>query len=1628
MTDDISVLDQWKASLFVEEFLEKKTITGMVTQIDCGFEEVVPSSNPNSQTEVEEASLYTHKDYTEIFTLVSGLEKCPALQTQDEDLSIDEEIIFLNNLMAYKSQLPTLHTLLSRLKLFLVKDPILDFKGQIFTEANFFRECFSFQEDLKGLVEEDFYMDKENFSQEKLEDTVGLNQTPSILPECEFLIPTSLKQEVDIPSISKLKESLNLMPEIINYTDESEKLFRIDLTTKHGIDIEDIKCSFTEILAIQSYCEPEYSEPVELEMPLTHLHLTNQHSSMTSLCTGLQTFPFSPICKISLLTAEESANKNWMVWQLESCRSSLKPFLLTVPRSEEPNSQYSVMDLKKIFSIEEESLVVNPISTEWWGKGGLNLKEAETLEHLKTYLCHDDLSSDDTKMEIFLPTKVLQLESWLEHESCSSPIVLINETSTNDHLLLPQKISSPAEEVPDLCFSDDNFSVKRPKEEKPKNDLELVYRISQNKENEDYLELDCTVPSIESSSSPKIEKASFKHGKKWENDLDLLSDFIMLRNKYKTCTSKTEVTDSKEDDDKEEHSLTLQEESPPVCTNKAIEKINQERRVDNVIEIQASESQCQAFCLLEAAATPILKKLVCLCTLPAANWTFATVIFDQTRFLLKEQEKVISDAIQQGTNDEKEMTFKHAALLHLLVTIRDVLLTCSLDTALGYLSNAKDIYRSILGSYLDDIWRQLEIVQFIREKKPETNYKIQELQCQILNWMQSEQQIKVLIIVRMDSDGEKHLLIKILNKMEGLTLTVLHSNRRKDFVESEGVLNGTSSCVVVHNQYIGSDFPWSNFSFVVEYNFVENSCWTKHCEKLNIPHKVFKVILPDTVLKRSTLLDSFGGFLLEIQVPYVFFASEGLLNTPEILRLLESKYNITLVERCCSESLKLFGCTECYVVVTVDEHTAIILQEEMYLLDFPCINPLVAQLMLNKGPSLHWILLATLCQLQELLPEVPEKVLKHFCSITSLFKISSSSITNSPPRPLPQENGNQTSTFTSQSSASGSSNSVFQEHNEYYHYSDIGETVHRDTNSTSNYNSSLMELREMPCILPPVTSYNQASYWKDSSCNPNTVHNPFLVNTESRNVAGNSFRNQNDSESDVFYLDLTQMNCENISPIDTQKRVAPNFINYQKKGTHDAKGPINKEVSAPSFSLEGSQSSLPWNFKKNLIIAPGVEEAALIIRQIADHNLMTSKREPHEWLDKSWLEVSPSKEEMYLLDFPCINPLVAQLMLNKGPSLHWILLATLCQLQELLPEVPEKVLKHFCSITSLFKISSSSITNSPPRPLPQENGNQTSTFTSQSSASGSSNSVFQEHNEYYHYSDIGETVHRDTNSTSNYNSSLMELREMPCILPPVTSYNQASYWKDSSCNPNTVHNPFLVNTESRNVAGNSFRNQNDSESDVFYLDLTQMNCENISPIDTQKRVAPNFINYQKKGTHDAKGPINKEVSAPSFSLEGSQSSLPWNFKKNVWEQQNHSFNLEYGVQQTTCDKWYSQKDNLFTNQQKCLSDELEGFICESSNAGTKKTFWKELPSVSSLDLFCASDPNVNKKEFSSLYFHQRAGKCLGQKRHSESSSNSGDKKSLPDFMCSQLPQFKKRRLVYEKVPGRVDGQTRLRFF
>ncbi|XP_044535070.1 protein shortage in chiasmata 1 ortholog [Gracilinanus agilis] len=1217
------------------------------------FEEIVPSSNPSSQTDIEENCLLTQNEDREIFHPVTCSEGGPTLQ----DFYIEDEVIFVNNLVEYKKQLPTLNNLLSRLNVFLLKDPCLDFKEQqILIEADHFREYFPFQSGnifMEVYEKEELNMIKELFEDEKVSDVFLqiINATAYIINSANYLV-------------------------------------------RHGLKFV--------------------------------LHLLEK-----------------------------------------------------LPQTEEPVIHYSVTDLKKMFSTEVESHMLDSLEEEWWKQEGLSTM-TDTLEHHTPALCHHNL----------LPTQ------------------------------------------------EEMLSIKP-------------------------LQLKC---------------------KKCKDNLDPLSNFIILRNKHMAMLSEPQVImaagQNKESklQSEEEYNLTLEEESPAVCREPSPEK-NQEKEMNNVIEIQATDSQCQAYSLLEAVATPLLKELADHACLLASNWKFATLGFDQTRFFLKQQEKVINDIFLQGKNDEKEITFKHAALVHLLVTVRDLLLMCTLDTALGYLRKAKDVYKSMLGSYLENIWRQLEIVQFIRKKEAETNHKEQQLYCQMLHFVQTnnteELQFKVLIITRMDSDDEHYFLIKTLSKIKDNAFFKITNNylfAKFDYFFSVLIhlttfftvdcperysLNWVyifislkkCSCMVVHNQHIGPDFPWTQFSFMLEYNYVENSCWIKHCEQLDIPYMAFKTVLPDEVFKKSASLDRFGGFLLEIQIPYVFLTSEGLLNTPEILQLLESNYNITLVERCCSESLKQFGDTDRYVVVTVDECTAIIIQSlEELNCEKASDNFILKLIALSIQYSFCWIIFYS-----------KERLNSEYCL--------------------------------------------------------TGKTLHHLA---------------------------------------------------------------------LIYAALVP------------------------------------------FGLKSEELEV------KLVIMPGVEETAQLIRQIADHILISSERDPHEWLDKSWLSVSPTKDEMCLLDFPCINPLVAQLMLNKGPSLPWLLSATLDQLQELLPEVPSKVIKHFSEITSLFNISSS-LPKSPLISSSQENGYQSDNISSQSSISSSSVSLIQGQDKYYYNSKLHEKVLEDS-SLSSYSNSLIEPSEIQGILPFSKCYEQTNCWEDSDLNQyQPQYADFLNNTESRKTAGTSFPTQNDSESDVFSLGLPQMNYETRM---TKNVANSDCINY--KGQYTTKGKIKKELNSSSFLLENSGYPATWDFKNNILEPQIHPHKLQYGREQTSYYMWFSKKDNLnttsdpFMYQQNCLSDELKGFMDDRLDAQTDRTSWKELTAFSNVNSSthnsCAYNLNATSEKLNNLHAQKTSGRYSGQKRHIATSSNLAKNESLTDLMHSQQPQLKKRRLVIEKVPGRNDGQTRLKFF
>ncbi|KAJ7335384.1 hypothetical protein JRQ81_013325, partial [Phrynocephalus forsythii] len=904
---------------------------------------------------------------------------------------------------------------------------------------------------------------------------------------------------------------------------------------------------------------------------------------------------------------------------------------------------------------------------------------------------------------------------------------------------------------------------------------------------------------------------------------DLLSSFILLR-------SKQRVTRNEESEDLviEGEVLNAQEETPPsenhgspVVLNATIplERPTKENEPIGTLVIKAAESQFQAYLILEVAAAPVLKELM---TFDVYNWSFATLNFDDSRFFLKQQEKVVSDTFKQGatagTNDAKDITlFKHAAILHLLVTVRDLLLTCNLNTALEYLSKAKDRYKDFLGCTLDKIWRQLKIVQ-IAIPNCENNPKITELCHQMSKWVHSNMndQNKVIIITRMDFDEEIAFMINSISTVQGLKTGYLKAEGRGTFLETQNIKNNLEKycCMVVHNQHIGPDFPWTYFSLVVEYNYSDSSYWIDLCKKMKISFIVFKTAVPEAV---EISPDNFGDVLLKVQIPYVFLTSEGLLNIPEILQLLESEYNITCIERSACEGLQFFGSTEHYVVMTVDEGTVIIVQNVEELSQEKSSDNMVLRLMvLSLQYTSCWMILYSRERLN------------------------------------------------------------------------------------SEYSLAAKTLHHLALTYAALVPFAQKS-----------------------------------EDFDVKVVALT----------------------------------------------------------------PGVEETAVLVRQIADHTLMTSKQHPQEWLDKSWLSVLPSEAEKCLLTFPCTNPLVAQVMLRKSSSLEWLLSATFDQLQNLLPEVPEKVLKHFSDITSLYTLK---------HPFPPISTNDMVLLQENiSSAIAIGTPVpfpeallpsFQQPGPLTEYS-------RSENSSPNYGPNV------PCTMrhnlkAPLVAYKgDLSPFQKSNKLDQQHHLPFQKTMET-GWRGHSALTQNNidrlvgisceaamprlgyiqSSSDTYH-EKNGQNRRCLSKTATgQCLERPIFFkNTVNRTAEEVHGLKNQHNSAPDSKQL--QSLLA---HKDVPFQQCSSSFLEFGRR-------------TLGSPESQFEEKLNHFLTQAINSSSRDP------------CFCSSASNPD------LFFHldfQTIGEDAGKKGHCSLSSMQREPGGSAGLELTPTPQLKKRRLTFEKDPGR----------
>ncbi|XP_029915556.1 protein shortage in chiasmata 1 ortholog [Myripristis murdjan] len=606
-------------------------------------------------------------------------------------------------------------------------------------------------------------------------------------------------------------------------------------------------------------------------------------------------------------------------------------------------------------------------------------------------------------------------------------------------------------------------------------------------------------------------------------DLDPLSTFIMLRTQLRdaspvfpqSCATSPEVKQPASHPDLEptpeemqhldggpmsgavvghatrEQKPAYQTDSPTVCLPDL-----QDKPGNKVVQVQATETQWHAYCEVLAFAQPYLCRAKELGLTHPAWGDLSSLDPDQTHFLLKQQEVELYRTCGEELVRDQKLLFDQVAVVHVLVTVKDLLLKCDLSTAVAYLA------KSCAGQSLQQLVRRLQILLYLSQRNQEPNVKLLELQDQLATWLHSRRQQnmmdKVLVIITADSDSARNILIEGLSQVTGTAVTAVCPDETKTKLNGARMVSSVhnSVCVVVCGQHIGADFPWQCFSLVVEYDHSGLSPWAAVCRDRSISHLTFQTVLPSAETQTAC-------WCLEDNIPYVLIVTEGLLSCPLLLQILESTFNITVLERSHSPSLQMLGGTHHYTVITVDESTAIIIQEQ-----------------------------------------------KELC-------------------------------------------------------------------------------RERAC--EGVAMRLSALSLQYSCC--------WLVLHCSDSQGGSVFSSEAFSNLVLVYSSLVLFSMK----------------------TED----LNVKV----------------------LIASEVQEIAKWISQICFHSLTAGDRDPLHYLDRDWLAVMPSEEEECLLQFPCISPLVSQLMLRRAPSLQWLLGASLSQLEELLPEVPHKVLKLFSDITSLYNVN-----------------------------------------------------------------------------------------------------------------------------------------------------------------------------------------------------------------------------------------------------------------------------------------------------------------------------------------------------
>ncbi|XP_071842316.1 uncharacterized protein [Apostichopus japonicus] len=307
--------------------------------------------------------------------------------------------------------------------------------------------------------------------------------------------------------------------------------------------------------------------------------------------------------------------------------------------------------------------------------------------------------------------------------------------------------------------------------------------------------------------------------------------------------------------------------------------------------------------VIEQYGHPILKQLQIDGHVPS-SYTFRCLKPDVVRSLIKQECEGPREAVKR---EASKIKLQSLTQLYICLSTSEAALQCDLTTAVTGLTAMLHKYHSIIQGSLDDLRHNLVQAEIRAEENSVRHPKIAELAKQISDWLKRKMlkadedlDLKILVILKKNAPCLANSIITELNSFEGLRALSLEPTVPASPIITTKALD-SHNCVIVVSTQIDQDFMWAQFSLVVEYAFEEGlSIWQNLCIRQNIRHLGLKIEHRPTTqpkveeTEKSDLLQSQAA---DPKVSLKVLCSSKITEDSELLCLLESKYDITILER-----------------------------------------------------------------------------------------------------------------------------------------------------------------------------------------------------------------------------------------------------------------------------------------------------------------------------------------------------------------------------------------------------------------------------------------------------------------------------------------------------------------------------------------------------------------------------------------------------------------------------------------------------------------------------------------------------------------------------------------------------------